>query len=384
MAQVNSLCGRHYFAASYAEARAEFLRSAKSAGGEVASYLKPRLTGPAGEDLAIDAAWFGPADASRLFVSLSGTHGLEFRCGAAGQLQWIDGLHKRPLPADMAVCLVHAVNPFGAAFHTRTTEEHVDLNRNFRDPGTIRRPPTVYEEAKAAIVLPEPSEAGIYRLLDQFDALMRRADGGAVMTAIAGGQDIDPHGPAYGGEALSWEVRILRSLARDRFSQAQAVAIIDWHTGLGPHGVASNLSKLDPHSRAGQLGRKWWGEPAGAGELYDSGNAPPIEGEVRDGLAAEIGRSGAFVVETVFEIGTFDNRALLPAFAIDRWLRIECSDQSTAEAIRMHALMCEWYCPTLPSWRNSALDEMSRLYSVTIEGLSALADSTNSKAHARL
>jgi len=57
--------------------------------GSLSTAINPLALGPAGEELATDLAWFGPADAERVFVSISGTHGQEYFCGAATQLNWI-------------------------------------------------------------------------------------------------------------------------------------------------------------------------------------------------------------------------------------------------------------------------------------------------------
>ena len=73
---------------SYQQARENFLSACSEAGCPVSSYLHP-LKGPEGEELATDVAWFGPEDAGKLLVMVSGVHGVEGFSGSATQVGWI-------------------------------------------------------------------------------------------------------------------------------------------------------------------------------------------------------------------------------------------------------------------------------------------------------
>jgi hypothetical protein len=77
---------RDYFSASYAAARRAFLDAASAAGARLSSHANPLARGTAGEELATDVAWLGPADASRVLVTISGTHGAEGFAGAGIQV----------------------------------------------------------------------------------------------------------------------------------------------------------------------------------------------------------------------------------------------------------------------------------------------------------
>ena len=123
------------FAASYANARAKFLKAAVAAQGkmegEVRSFLHPDKKAPDGGPLAIDVACFGDRKAARQALFISGTHGQEGFSGSAVQIGWLSQGGPARLPADLGVVLVHGLNPYGFAHFTRTTENNVDLNRNF-------------------------------------------------------------------------------------------------------------------------------------------------------------------------------------------------------------------------------------------------------------
>ena len=69
-----------YFSRSYALARERFTAAARPLATRFASYpIAPK--GREGEDLATDVALIGAADATRLLIMTSATHGVEsWRC----------------------------------------------------------------------------------------------------------------------------------------------------------------------------------------------------------------------------------------------------------------------------------------------------------------
>ena len=116
---------------SYPVARAAFLDAAVAAGARRQSYAHP-LTGPQGEDLAVDVAELGPMDANTVVLVVSATHGVEGYCGSALQTHWLVN-HSDERPDALRVVNIHALNPFGFAWVRRVNEDNVDLNRNFVD-----------------------------------------------------------------------------------------------------------------------------------------------------------------------------------------------------------------------------------------------------------
>src|SRR5262245_56959198 len=120
------------FAKDYTEAREKFLAACAFAGASVRSFANP-LRGPNGEPLFMDVARLGPADAKRMLVLTSATHGIEGYCGSGSQVTWLRTRGAKSLPAGTGALLVHAVNPHGFAWTRRVNEDNVDLNRNFVD-----------------------------------------------------------------------------------------------------------------------------------------------------------------------------------------------------------------------------------------------------------
>lgn len=357
------------FPQTYEEGRAWFRNAVAMAGGRLVTADHPTAKGPAGEGLSTDLAWFGPSHAERVFVSLSGVHGQEYGFGAAAQLDWITGLGPAQLPPDIAVCLIHAVNPFGAAHNSRANENFVDLNRNYFDHAQPVRPNALYAELFELLFTTEMDEHVLDDVMAGFYAFVERNDRGAAMTAMGGGQNTHPTGTVFCGTKAEWSVETLRAIARAHLSQAERVAIVDWHTGLGEFAGLSGLHEHPIDSDAHRWSCAWWG-PSIMQSVHNDVR-PDYIGTICRGLGDDLRARGAIVADTVFEAGTVDNRSVLGGLLIDRWLRIECKDPDHPHAVRMRTLMMERLNPSLHGWRLRVLENARGVYANTIQGLAA-------------
>src|SRR5690606_41795533 len=72
---------------------------------------------------------------SKVLVLITGTHGVEGHAGSAVQTDLWGLIEQRKvtLPEDIAILMVHPLNPFGYAWGRRCDEQGIDLNRNFID-----------------------------------------------------------------------------------------------------------------------------------------------------------------------------------------------------------------------------------------------------------
>ena len=99
-----------YFSHDYAEARAKFLKAAEACDAKITSYENPAL-GPNGEKLTTDVAWLGPANAKKVIITISATHGVEGFAGSAIQSGWFEtGEALKNLRPDMALLAIHAID----------------------------------------------------------------------------------------------------------------------------------------------------------------------------------------------------------------------------------------------------------------------------------
>ncbi|HEY1751053.1 MAG TPA: M14 family metallopeptidase [Caulobacteraceae bacterium] len=246
------------FSATYAEARAKFIAAAEETGGELARYANPNR-GPDGGDLSTDVAWYGPRSAERVLVLVSATHGGEGFCGSGAQIDWLRRGEVKALPEGMAALLVHAINPYGFAWLRRVTEENVDLNRNWVDFAEPLPQNPGYDELAAAAVPPTWTTEAQIASSRALRAYSEAHGPMALQQALSGGQYRHADGVFFGGTGPSWARRTQEAIYGEYLGQAGRIAIIDYHTGLGPWGYAEPIMSDPAGSEAFQRGAAWYG-----------------------------------------------------------------------------------------------------------------------------
>jgi hypothetical protein len=229
------MANTHSFAADYSEARDKFLAAARVAGAVTYRYDNP-AKGPRGEALSTDVARLGPDDASRAVVTISSTHGVEGYCGSGFQVDWLASIGAAGLPKDTTAVFIHAINPYGFAWTRRVTEEGNDLNRNYVDHSKPYPTNEGYLEIADFLVPRDLSQAVVAAAEAKLAAYRKKVGDVAYFRAVSGGQYSHPDGMFFGGGGPSWSNRTLHAIT-DRFLKGrQDVAVIDFHTGLGPYG----------------------------------------------------------------------------------------------------------------------------------------------------
>jgi len=354
-----------HFSRTYDESRKAFVAAAAAAGAELTSYLLPEKRGAEGEALTMDVAHLGRLDSSRLMILSAGTHGPEGFCGGACQSAL---LHDRALldlanANDVAVLLIHAVNPYGFSWMQRVNEDNIDLNRNaVQFP--VERQPDARFEALQALLLP----GSWPRTREQEYALRHCAQelGGmpALWKILSGGQYIFPDGIFFGGTSASWSIRILREVLR-RFTQyTTALAWIDVHTGLGPYGhgekICPGRAEDEPFVRA------LWGSdvmvPASGASVSGgvSGSVLKLIHEVRPQAAAAL---------MGLEFGTVPFERVLDSLVADQWMRRQSSVDPHVRARILRQTRGAFYCEE-DDWKGAILGQSRTIFLQSIMGLS--------------
>lgn len=261
------------FSQSYAEARTRFCAAAEAAGLEVEPHLHP-LLGRDGEALAMDVARDGPANAGALLLISSACHGVEGFCGSGVQIDLLADADWRAQVqrSGVAVLYVHGLNPHGFSWWRRTTQENVDLNRNFHDFSQPLPHNTAYDEIAHLLVPaqwpPTPEvQAAVARYIQQRGML-------AWQLAVSGGQYEHPEGLFYGGRNPTWSHQTLRQVLRDHAQRCTQLGWIDLHTGLGPNGVGERIFACRDDAQALARTRAWWGDAVTS--IYDGSSTSPL------------------------------------------------------------------------------------------------------------
>ena len=319
-----------HFAQTYAEARQKFLSAAERRGLTVESHPHP-LPGRDGEALAMDVARDGPADAKLLLIVSSACHGVEGFCGSGVQVALLDddAWHEHIRIAGVAVLHIHALNPYGFSWWRRTTQENVDLNRNFRDFSQAPPPNAAYDEL-AALLVPEdwPADAATVAGLERF---VEAHGEKALQQAMSGGQYGHADGVFYGGAAPTWSHTTLRRVLRQHGSQCERLAWIDLHTGLGPNGHGELIFACRDDAEALARAKAWWGPVT---SIYDgSSSSAKLEGLMSFAAYEECGQ--AEFTGIAVEYGTEPWVAVATALRADQWLENHpATDAATRSAIK--------------------------------------------------
>ena len=307
-----------WFAADYADTRAKFRAAAEQASAALDVHVNPNARQPDGGDLTTDVARLGPVpgEAARVLIASSGTHGVEGFCGSGCQIGMLETGASDLLPADCALVLVHAINPYGFAWLRRVTEGNIDLNRNNLDHGAGHPANPKYAEVHAWLTPQdwdgpgrEAADAAIAAYINEHGLF-------AFQEAVSGGQYDFPDGLFFGGRALCWSARTWRKIVELHCRGAQRVAHLDFHTGLGDYGACEIISV---EGAGAERARLWYGDEVKSPEKNDSLSAV-VTGSMEngfDGIAQE-----TEVTTVALEYGTKPLYDVLEALRADNWLHL--------------------------------------------------------------
>ena len=308
------------FSSSYAQARTRFLAAAQAAGLPVEHKVHPRK-GLDGEELAIDVARDGPADARNLLILSSACHGVEGFCGSGVQVAALCDARWREHAAarGVAVLYIHALNPYGFSHIRRATHENVDLNRNFQDFSQPLPASGSYRELHPLLV-PDawPPTPANDRAIAQYVAVHGET---AFQAAFTRGQHEFPDGLFFGGTAPAWSNLAVRDVLRAHGRRAERIGWIDVHTGLGPSGVGERIYAGREDKATLARARKWWdggGESAVTSFFDGSSSSAFLTGLLWNSVYEECPQ--AEYTGIALEYGTVPMMETLAALRAEHWL----------------------------------------------------------------
>jgi hypothetical protein len=360
----SSAATRH-FSGSYAEARRKFLDAATARGASVESFVLDAHPGALGETLAMDVARLGPAQAERLLIVSSGTHGPEGFCGSGCQVAALhdDALLARFEQAGIALLLVHAVNPHGFSHLHRTNEDNIDLNRNHIDFGTPLPANPAYAEVEPLVLTAgwPPTAADQAALAAYIEKHGLRA----FRAAVTSGQYTSPDGLFYGGTAPSWSNRSIRAILRKYAASARHIGWIDVHTGLGPYGHGEKIyaGRNAPADLA--RARAWWGADVFA-PFEGTSASPDVSGPVVSTVHDECPQAQTALMG--LEFGTLPDGEVLERLRADTWLRKHPEVPAEQQLRIRQGLRDAFYCDN-DEWKGMVLGQTRVVLLQTLEGL---------------
>lgn len=355
------------FALDYAGARAKFRATARDLGCTLSEYRHPAATGPDRQALFIDVARLGDSGAASQLVVVSGTHGLEGLSGSAAQIGWMKSGLARNLPRGVSVLLVHALNPFGFAHGTRTTEHNVDLNRNFVDHAAPYPSNPGYAKLYPYLLPDDWTPSALAAYADAVDAFRSAHGPDALFDVQARGQYDFPLGTNFGGSQREWSNITLETIVADHLGAAERIGFIDWHTGIGGWSESFFLCFNDEGGPLHAEAVRWWGAERIVGQKPQGLVRPNYQGLVFHGLTKFL--AGRPMVGAVIEFGT-RGLNMRRALQLDVWLKFKAERDSERVQL-LRADLHDAFVPVSAHWRESTTEQAISITRQAVEGLAS-------------
>ena len=357
-----------HFSPDYQTARDKFRSACAEAGVAVTNWLHS-MRGMQDEALATDTAWIGPIDASRVLVTCSGTHGVEGHYGSGCQVGFLRDGHHRNLPADTAVLMIHATNPYGFSWTRRVNEDNIDINRNFIDFDQPLPQNPGYAELADAFVPADANAATMAAADARIAEYGRRHGDAALRLATSGGHYAHPLGMFYGGTRPAWSRLTMEAiLAEFGLRERALVAALDFHTGAGPFGYCEPIYSGDPaHPGCARLQR--WIGPAMTIQRDGKSATPPQVGLSSDLWERSCGPNAAYVS---FEYGTVPTDEVIGSLRAEHILHRQGRNdwhEPGVQAVKQRLLNA--FAPDRPEWREMVILQARMLIERVARGVSA-------------
>lgn len=350
----------------YFSARLEFRLASTLVATGIETYTCP-ATGPAGEALAADVVRLGSPTASKVLIVVSGTHGLEGLAGSLCQTHWLGA--NPTLPDDVAVVLVHLLNPWGCAWRRRQTEDNVDLNRNFLDFTHLLPPNPHYDELKDALRCPDLTGAARQAAIESIGRYRQEKGERAYASALFQGQYTDPGGIGFGGKTATWSNNTFRQIVTNHTQYARTVALIDIHAGLGPYGHGMLIATSIGGSQGLALANAWYGKDIAAVREWPKDIPYEVCGDLCG--AVEQMLPSATVVSVALEYGTYEFDRLLSLLIDDCWL-MNHVDVHSPQGQTIRAALQNFFYPDDPQWRAKVTTRFSEVITQAVDGISVV------------
>lgn len=337
----------NYFAHTYQKARHNFMACSNDLATMVKSWQHP-LRGIANEKLYVDLAWFGDPAAKKVMVLVSGTHGIEGFCGSGIQVGSIQTGWHRQADHNLAILMIHGLNPWGMSHLRRVNEEGVDLNRNFRDFQQPLPSNSLYDELSDVIVPQEWTEEIKINTLNQIVEYLSQSS--SQIEALAQGQYHYWYAPFYGGEVPTWSSRLFCQIINQYLQNKQVVGLLDYHTGLGKYATGQLMSVASNIEAITNLAAEIWGA-----KLVIAGSANSVapyhpQGTLMASLRNNLTKSTCLAA--AYEFGILSEIEVFNALRADHWLHAHGDLNSQQAQLIKQDMLNAFYSDRL-DWQES-------------------------------
>jgi hypothetical protein len=284
--------------------------------------------------------------------------------GSAVQLAALDGLDDWRLPANTTTILIHALNPFGFAWHRRFNEENVDLNRNFLLGGETYSGAPPLSARFRSVLTPRGFHRGVGWWTARMALLAARHGVGSFWRTLPVGQYEYPDFLHFGGHAMSQTALQCNIALPPLLKDMQDVVHLDFHTGLGRWAIGDLLLG----ERENADGVAWWRDHFSetvVKEAVSSDRSYVVRGGFGPWLQARF--ASCRYRYAVAEFGTYSPRRVMQALAEE--LRWHHRLGTTAPEHWSRRQLADTFVPPNPRWRTAALNSGVSLVRRAFESL---------------
>lgn len=304
----------------------------------------------------------------RLFVFISGVHGLEAYAGHGIQSMALKELLPKLNRDDTGFYFVHSLNPFGFKHHRRNTEAGINLNRNCSTNAelySIKNEESVRLSQRFIPARPVDSKTCFLlqrrRVQDDrifFDDVP--LDDFIKTTGL--GQFNDPKGLEFGGFGPEPQITRLTKALSEIIPSYEDIVLFDLHTGLGERARLHLLTgDVDGCVNPELFGELFW--PEQDRDVYDF---TPADSEgfyqthgATNNIFPELARKHQRVCAMTMEFGTLGHSLEAQMKSLNQWLLEHQGNlygYASEELERsVKADYLEKFFPRDPKWRASVV-----------------------------
>lgn len=358
------------FQASYQAARQGLLHRLASVEKhliQATERFQHPLSGPDQQPLYLDWIFLGQKKTPKRFlVLISGTHGVEGFAGSAIQCYWLpileQQLNEQP---DLGIVIIHALNPWGFAWLRRYDHEGIDLNRNFVNFNEPLPTNEEYDVIHNELFCDTSKESSVVM------AAWRKQIGAEQFeTVITQGQYQHADGLFYGGTSPSWSRKILEQVcSSSALQQAERIAVIDLHTGLGPFGHGEVINDHSPSTPGFDWAVKWYGPNAQSALLGESCSAPKT-GLLDYFWHRLVADRGCFVT---LEYGTYSLDKLIMLACLEQRYHNSYAQDWKKRDLAHSAVIAQhdFFYPQNQTWQQLVLFRAGQVIQLALQGICA-------------
>lgn len=309
--------------------------------------VRHALKSPDGDELFTDYL-YTPEKKKKVFVHISGLHGVEGYIGSDIQSQILENL-KDPHELSFQLVLIHAANPYGMAWFHRTNANNVDLNRNGLKSFALSNPH--FAAFKKVLTATNPIDRG-FEFLKVLPFILKIGIRETIKT-VASGQADFPDAPFFTGHEIQAELLSLVSILKEITAPDAELYFLDVHSGLGKFGGELLIIESGGDSQA-----TTFFERAFQQKVFDPAkqkNAYPAHGSLSSFLKLNWQERQIFYV--LQEFGTRSVTSVLKALGLqNQFITGGAEQRSPSHLTHLKRAMLHNFYPSEKNWKEICLE----------------------------